>query len=114
MSSYILYDHPHPYPGTNYELRLVSTEVETSVISVPALSSPVPEAKYLANPSILEPALKVEAVSTVSVLAASQVTGVSIISAFGGLVWYDAGSDWGFSKDFRGRAGISIGRYSIG
>ena len=67
--------------------------METSVISVPALSSPVPEAKYLANLSVLEPALKVEPVSTVSDLAASQVTEVSIIPAFGGLVWYNAGSD---------------------
>ena len=57
----------------------------------PALCSPVPEAKYLANPS--ETALKVEPVSTVSVLVSSQLTGVSIIPAFGGLVWYDAGSD---------------------
>ena len=46
-------------------------KVETSVISMPALSSPVPEAKDLANPSVLEPALKVEPVSTLSVLAAS-------------------------------------------
>ena len=67
--------------------------METSVISVPALSSPVPEAKYLANLSVLEPALKVEPVSTVSVLAASQLTEVGIILAFGGLVWYDVGSD---------------------
>ena len=75
---------------------------------------PVPEVKYLANLSVLEPALKVEPVSTVSVLAASLLTEVSIIPAFGGLVWYDAVSDWGFSKDFRGRAGISIGRHPIG
>ena len=71
----------------------LKSEVETTVISVLALSSPVPEAKYLANPSVLEPALKVEPVSTVFVLAASQVTGVSIIPAFGGLVWYNARSD---------------------
>ena len=67
-------------------------EVETSVISVLALSSPVPEAKYVANLSVLEPALKVEPVSTVSVLAASQLTEVSIIPAFGDLVWYNARS----------------------
>ena len=76
-------------------------------MSVPALSSPV---QYLANHSVLEPALKVEPVSTVSVLAASQLSGVSIILAVGGLVWYDAGSDWGFSIDFRARAGISSGK----
>ena len=81
---------------------LGKSEVETTVISVLALSSPVPEAKYLANPSVLEPALKVEPVSTVSVLAASQLSG--------GLAWYDAGSDWGFSIDFRARAGISSGK----
>ena len=86
--------------------------METLVISAPALCSPVPEAKYLANPS--ETALKVEPVSTVSVLVSSQLTGVSIIPAFGGLVWYDAASDWGFSKDFRGRAGISSGWHPIG
>ena len=49
--------------------------------------------KYLANPSVLEPTLNVEPVSTVSVLGAGQLTGGSIIPAFGGLVWYDAGSD---------------------
>ena len=43
-------------------------KVKTLVISAPALSSPVPEAKYLANLSVLEPARKVEPVSTVSVL----------------------------------------------
>ena len=67
--------------------------METSVISAPALSSPIPEAKYFANLSVLEPALKVEPVSNVSVLAASQLTEVSIIPTFGGFVWYDAGSD---------------------
>ena len=51
---------------------------------------------------------------TVSVLTASQLTGVSTIPAFGGLVWYDAGSDGGFSIDFRARAGISSGRHPIG
>ena len=62
-------------------------EVETSVISAPALSSQVPEVKYLTNPSVLEPALKVVPVSTVYDLAASQVNGVSTITAFSGLVW---------------------------
>ena len=67
--------------------------METSVISVPALSSPVPKAKLFANLSVIEVTLKVEPVSTVSDLAASQVTEVSIIPAFGGLVWYNAGND---------------------
>ena len=72
----------------------MSTKTAAEVeISVPALSSPVPEAKLFANLSVLEPALKVEPVPTVSDLAASQVTEVSIIPAFGGLVWYNAGSD---------------------
>ena len=57
--------------------------METTVISVLALSYPVPEAKYLANPSVLEPALKVEPVATVSDLVASQLTEVGIIPAFG-------------------------------
>ena len=69
------------------------SEVETSVISVLALSSPVSEAKYLVNLSVLELALNVEPVSTVSVLTASQLTEVSIIPAFGDLVWYNAESD---------------------
>ena len=48
----------------------------------------------------------VPVVSTGSDLAASQMTRVSIILAFSGLVWYNAESDWGFSIDFRARAGI--------
>ena len=48
-------------------------------------------------------------VSTVSDLVASQITGVSIISAFGGLVWYNAGSNWGFST-----AGILSARHPTG
>ena len=52
--------------------------------------------------------------SAVSDLAASQLTGVSKISVFGSLVWYNAGSDWGFSTDFRARAGISSGWHLIG
>ena len=67
--------------------------METSVISVPALSSPVLEEKYLVNLSVLQPALKIEPVSTVSVLAASQLTEVSINPAFGGLVWHNAESN---------------------
>ena len=49
------------------------------------------EAKYLANPSVLEPALQVMPVSAVSDLAVSQLTGVIIILAFDGLVWYNIG-----------------------
>ena len=60
-------------------------EVETSVISATAL--------------------KVEPVATVSDLAASQLTEVGIIPAFGGLVWF---------QHFRARAGISSGRHPIG
>ena len=70
--------------------------------------------KYLANPSVLEPTLKIEPVSIVSVLGASQLTSGSIIPAFDGLVSYDARSDWGFSIDFRTRVGISSGRHPIG
>ena len=49
--------------------------------------------EVFSKPHVLEPALKAESGSTVSVLAASQLTEVSIIPAFGGLVWYNAGSD---------------------
>ena len=52
--------------------------------------------------------------STVSDLVANQQTGVSIIQAFGGLVWYNIGRYWGFSTDFRARAGISSGRHPTG
>ena len=52
-------------PGKDH-CNVLRAEVETSVISMPAVSSPVPEAKYLANLSVLEPARKVEPVSTFS------------------------------------------------
>ena len=63
----------------------MNTDVETLAVSEPALSSPVQEVKDLANPTVIEQALKVLPVSTVSELTASQLTGVSIIPAFGGL-----------------------------
>ena len=88
--------------------------METQVVLEPALSSQVPDAKYLANPSVIELALKVMPVSTVSELAASQLTGISIIPAIGGLVCYNARSDWGFSTDFRARPGISSGQHPTG
>ena len=39
-------------------------------------------------------------------LAASLLTGV--------LVWYDDKRDWGFSTDYRDKAGISSGRHPTG
>ena len=63
---------------------------------------------------MLEPALKVVPMSTVSDLAASQLNVVNIIPAFGGLVWYNAGSNWGVCTDSRARAGISSGRNPSG
>ena len=60
------------------------------------------------------PTLKVVPVSTISDLAASQVTGVSTIQAFVGLVWYNARSDWGFSTDFRVSADILSGLHPTG
>ena len=60
---------------------------------------------------MLEPALKVAPVSAVSDLAASQLTRVSMIPAFSGLVLYNPGSEWGFSTDFRAKAGISSSRH---
>ena len=78
--------------------------METSVISVPALSFPVPEAKYLVNPSVLEPALKVVPMSTVSDLAASQLTGVSIIPAFAGLVLVQCRKQLGFQQKFQSQS----------
>ena len=44
----------------------------------------------------------------------SVLTGVSIILAFVDLVLYYAGSNWGFSTDFRARPGISSGRHPTG
>ena len=67
-------------------------EVETPVISGPAVTSTVPKANSSKNPGVLEPAPKVVPVSTVSDLAVSQMTRVTIIPAFAGLVWYNAES----------------------
>ena len=89
-------------------------EVETPVISAPALYSTVLKTKSLANPGVLELAPKVVPVSTLSDMAVSQMTRVSIIPAVYDLVWYNAGSSWGFSTDFRGKAGISSGRHPTG
>ena len=48
-------------------------------------------------------------VTAVSDMAANQLTWVSTIPAFGGLVWYNAGSNWGFST-----AGILSARHPTG
>ena len=66
-------------------------EVETPVISAPAVTSTLLKANSSANLGVLEPAPKVVPVSTVSV-AVSQMTRVTIIPAFAGLVWYNAES----------------------
>ena len=61
-------------------------EVETPIISAPALYSTVLKTKSLANPGVLELAPKVVPASTLSDLAVSQMTRVSIIPAVAG--WF--------------------------
>ena len=50
------------------------------------------ESEVFSKPSVLEPALKVVTVCTVSDLAASEMIRVRMILAFDGLVWYNAGA----------------------
>ena len=70
--------------------------------------------KVFSKPQCVRVGSKRSASLHVSGLAARQLTRVSIIPAFGSLVWYIAGNHCGFRTNFRAKARILSGRHPTG